>query len=1012
MDFPFPKKGLNDDQSFEDQGAETTRDSRNMRGIDPTNGRKRGAQRAGQSKHHTTRVASSPLRSIRSVVYDNKTVTYTELQGELDPGAFGALSEEWAEKTGANTAARNVALDSAGSVYLVTGQSIEKRNADGTLLWTFPVPVTHDSFVLGPLAVGADLAIHVAVESGTVGPEGAAVYRIRQAPVANSFDTEPKLEWTWITDNWVREIRLNNGELKILEQDDPAAASYVATLTSINSAVPVETSRARVPYPSTCMVIRPDGSSITGHPFQTNRDSQPLFPGVGLPLEAWTIDNLDNATERVWCDLRAEDIQGLADGDLVNLLGDRSGHGRAMYGTDSKDFYSGFTLTPPTYREKGSTGSPSIYFDGSNLMTSLSGGGTEPQKDACKTMVPNHGDGAFCTFIVCRPDTSKASDEVDEDGAPVDARRWLFDQLGHTQFQGAGTAGNYDFGYNEDHRSSIFVNSSVPSLSGFATQQYTWSGKNDKTPGDWLPGYARCITSASGFRGGIYDGDGQTDTPYGTIPKGAGDSGWPLQAQFDNSSADTPGEGITLFTFMHCGGLDELAATAVGIFVNGVDFVSVGAFSHMRVGAPVDIFNSTGVTTDTGTVADADTITLTSSSIPSDTDATAHVRYTKRNDMSRSLWRVNGKPIDRWEALPMSYAGADGSDAAVLDKSVTSNPTSLGAGRGAKDAYPFKGEIMQIITIGRRLPNSDGVVLGGTRHHLEPAVIEHPKYATYSNAATDIVGDTDAVFEAVTQNLNSTDLEKVEGWLMARHGISDKLPMSNYVHPHYKNGHIPLSGAHDIPLVTNLANDWQSWPPRLRQDAAMICKHDQFGKMLWTLVSEFPNAGGVSNGDIMVEDIYGNKPQPLLLTQARPTSGLALGLEDRVYFAGPGEADGTWCMGYLDDTPDNPTDPLSPGIKGVGWWFNSGDPPDDDLKLTFEVDKTLRIIADEFNNLHVPCRPGTFDPVQGGAEVVDAMRLYDPDGDPLFRLTARPSGNTSHQNCYAIGIPPSPDYHI
>jgi hypothetical protein len=186
----------------------------------------------------------------------------------------------------------------------------------------------------------------------------------------------------------------------------------------------------------------------------------------------------------------------------------------------------------------------------------------------------------------------------------------------------------------------------------------------------------------------------------------------------------------------------------------------------------------------------------------------------------------------------------------------------------------------------------------------------------------------------------------------------------------------------------------------------MIAKHDQYGNMLWCLLSETAY-DTVTFGDLMVRDING-EAGVIGLTKARPTAGLAQGEGNRVYFAGPGEADGQYSMGHLEDS----IDPGDPGIIGTGWGRLSGDPVDNDLKLALASDTPIRIQADEFNNLHVPCPPGTIDPITG-VEVVDAMRLFGPDGAPLFRLTARPSGGTSYQNCYAIGLPPvNPDYHI
>ena len=1153
MDFPFPQRGLSDDQSFTDQGGETTRDARNMRSVDPTTGRKRGAQRAGLSKHHNSQVAGTPLRAVRSVVYDNKTVKYTELEGEFDDAGFALLEQEWSENAGSNESSRNVVTDNAGSSYWLSGRTIEKRNGTtGVMLWTYTLPVEDKTFILGPLAIGPDLALHVGVESGPGKSEGASVYRIRQAPVANSIATEPMLDWEWQTDTWVRELRMYEGSLKVLEQSDENAKCWVSTLTNLSGGVPIEASRAVVPYPATCMIIRPDGSSITGHPYLATRDSLPLQPGVGIPLEEWTIDDLENSTERVWCDLRAEDITGLEDGDQVELWADRSGNGRDMYGFTygpGGGLTSGYPVTPPSYRSVGSTGKPSIYFDGSEAMRSAKGGGTEANKGSCKTMIPNHGDGAYCLFVVCRPSTAKETDEDTTANGLIDERRWLFDQLHRTGFAGKsypqGQGHAYDGGsYNEDFRNSIFINSgclgdghatatvavnpvfpsiltgdsiSIPdnlsssgittifasnsTLGGTATSVvhtagdnedflakfvaavntatastwniaatldssgvhatvrhevagatgngvvvvtvanpealrataltgggsvpvsylYTWSTMGSYAAGRSRPGYARPITAASGWLGSVSWAQAVTGANDAGIAysraKGAGHGGWPLEGMFDDVTSDSPGEGLCVFTFMNCGGLTE-TTEVTGDLVNNATLTTTGSpFFSIPIGATGKVYSGNGLLSDTFAVVGDNLISVGTANIPTGT-GTYYVVYNDRNLMARSLWRVNGRPIDRWEAIPMSYTGTYATAGHALDVplynlSLEAYETYLGIGRAVHDkgpnggkARPFMGEIMQVLTVGRRKTNADGPVLEGVRHHTAPVVLTAPRYAANSNTRTDVSNNVDATFSAVTSNVASTEVEKIEGWLMARHGISDRLASTGFTHPHYKNGYKHVIGAYDIPLTDAVPNTYQSWPPRVRAPGAMIAKHDQYGNMLWCLLSETPY-DTVTFGDLMVRDING-EAGVIGLTKARPTAGLAQGEGNRVYFAGPGEADGQYSMGHLEDS----IDPGDPGIIGTGWGRLSGDPVDNDLKLALASDTPIRIQADEFNNLHVPCPPGTIDPITG-VEVVDAMRLFGPDGAPLFRLTARPSGSTSYQNCYAIGLPPvNPDYHI
>ena len=134
IELPFPLKGLNDNLSFTDQPPQTTNEMVNMRGIDPATGRERGAQRSGLSKLNSTQVsATAKVRDLATVTFDNRQVTYSE----LDPP-----EAEWHHPASGQGEVFAVQSDRQGNVYALTRKSIDKRNSAGESIFTIAVPVS------------------------------------------------------------------------------------------------------------------------------------------------------------------------------------------------------------------------------------------------------------------------------------------------------------------------------------------------------------------------------------------------------------------------------------------------------------------------------------------------------------------------------------------------------------------------------------------------------------------------------------------------------------------------------------------------------------------------------------------------------------------------------------------------------------------------------------------------------------------------------------------------------
>ena len=987
---PFPRRGLNDAWAFSGQPDETTRSAKNMRGVDPTNGRIRGAQRAGLSKHYENLgvvPGSSPVLAFESIVYDHKSITYDSIE-DAD------LEAVWAEKTEPNKAVRNIRTDASGNLYCVVEKTVEKRNPDGKLLWAYTVPVDNELFTLGPLAVGVDLGVYVAVDGGAPGADGAAVYRISQDAVANSFDTEPTLWWAYQTDRFIREIALRHGDLLVLEQDDIAHRSYVTKLAAINLPIPTVVSQFDVPWPSTGMVAKDDGSVVTGHPYTLDRKKLPLTPGVTIGLESWRLEDLDNWEDRVWSWYRAQDLldQGLVDdGGEIKFWPDRSGNGRNLYNGAP---LNGADIPGPTLDASGSFVEASARFDGVQGLFSFAGGGKDAQRDACKTMLPNHGDGAFCTFIVCRPKSQEVEGETDGQGNPVLWRRKLLEQTHHLTHAGAA-GGTWDTGPTGAYISGLILNSGEIPLPGAPSDVFCWN-KGQHVPGynslagSEAPGYLRAYTSSSGNRmGALYAG--MPLNQGATTLRGA----WTKEGLWDDTTATGLGEGMTIIAFMHCGGLSECRSVTgtIGALGQSLTLDDPDELSALYdLGATFDLYIGTTLY-GTGWGFSGPTILMKIGAGAPIGAQTVSLVPADRNQMTRSAIWINGVPIDRWEALPMAYKGMNSVTPRdyELDKNVAASRTGLGWPDVNKVIKGYMGEVVEVVTVGRRQTNEDMVTLGGEDYHAWPTVLEHPLYASNQDGA-----EVDEAWTNVQANVNSTEFEKIYGWLAHRHGLQDRLPdnFAAYPHPHYP-AVIGSNITYDIPLADGFAESGQAWVPRKREDEAMVIKHDASGKMLWCLLASIQ--GG--NGDLFSENMLGNSAT----TTARATGCVALGPDGEIYIAGPGAGTNRdeYCMGVIyDDVKDDRT----PVLRSVGFYKPGVDTAN---LMDFPADTTIRGVVDAYGNLHIPIIPGT---TYLGAAVEDALRTFTQDGDILNSLA--PLGGSGYQNAHAVALPPdNPEYY-
>ena len=157
---PFPVQGVSDSFSYEDQPPGTSVEAVNVRAVDPTTGRLRGAQREGLARLSTSRLsANGKVQAIATVAYDGRSTTYSNVSTP-QPGTITTWDETL-------NALEIVAVDSQGDVWTVDGSALlVKYNKSGVKQFEFALPVAASNHVVRALTVDDFGNVYVAVAEG------------------------------------------------------------------------------------------------------------------------------------------------------------------------------------------------------------------------------------------------------------------------------------------------------------------------------------------------------------------------------------------------------------------------------------------------------------------------------------------------------------------------------------------------------------------------------------------------------------------------------------------------------------------------------------------------------------------------------------------------------------------------------------------------------------------------------------------------------------------------------
>lgn len=173
---PLPTSGLSEDEAFADQRPGTARVFQNVRMVDPSNGRRRLAPRAGLSKHVSTQVDSTPnkVSNLLEVVRSNKLVDYTQPVRNLLEMPDNFTAAAWNKGTGATVNNNSTAgplgynsadqlQDGSGATGAPVSQIVETERLTNAEDYCFSVYVKQDS----ALIAGVQLAHNSGTKSIT-----------------------------------------------------------------------------------------------------------------------------------------------------------------------------------------------------------------------------------------------------------------------------------------------------------------------------------------------------------------------------------------------------------------------------------------------------------------------------------------------------------------------------------------------------------------------------------------------------------------------------------------------------------------------------------------------------------------------------------------------------------------------------------------------------------------------------------------------------------------------------
>jgi len=621
----FPFGGLSENFAFDEQPPNTSRDIRNMRGVDPKTGRLRGASRAGVYRFMENPIASAPVKRIDQVVYEAPNQDYTDL-GD-------ALVTVWSRATPSNRDSLGLALDSQSNLFVLDGAAgIVKYNSSGVKLFKISLPADGKGDVCRALVVDATTGFIYSGVSDSGDSTKARLWCYRQQD-----DNETDQVFEVEIGGLVEQIKLYNRELYVLLNFPDRGRAYIRVYGLIDTTEPEQQKEWQVPYPANDFDISPkDGSIFVASDVNTQRGLDPRSPSTTQDSVDWTPRDLDNFKKRIysWHDASERDTLALSpigpesgdDGAEVIQWKCKMKTGRDWFANKGISAYPPVPAEEagPVYRQEGVNGQPSLSFTGtvyrgsndSNIGRSMVGLPASSADRAYRrehlSPVPTYKGAQFAMFMVVK--------------AGIDRN-----QRGLLSLPKAD---------NDDGR-MLIVN----------------RRPDDSLPGNWPHPGSVYLHERDGVASDTGQSTPDTDAPLYVSPRRIGPGG------LSNT-------GLAVITWICDGG------------VHDVD------------------------------------------------DGTA----------SRSLMRVNGHPVERWQSKPFS-----------TEEAITLGIAWLASGTFSH--HRFAGEVCEMVCLGDWYDQDEN----------QQRLITAP---TYPDTAAPASGAT----------LSDTECERIEGYLAHKWGISHELP--------------------------------------------------------------------------------------------------------------------------------------------------------------------------------------------------------------------------------------------
>jgi hypothetical protein len=300
----WPFKGRVDNNARGDQPELTTSDAKNVRNYAAGTERMQGGQRPGLSKLIDDQVAtaSDPVKAVRSLVYDRPAFNYSL-----------ARSVDWEGPNETDSSTVDVLVDEGGNSYWLTSDAIiEKRNADGVLIWSEAVPLGTFT-ALDRFAIDADGNIYVALKS----PD-AASGRIIKLEVTEDDDAAT-LVWIFETDEGeYADIYYRAGTLFVAVNQSDVERAFAYAIGSLDGTEPVVNTTYDLTYPVRQIAVCKGGLVYATAPSDVRSDLD-LTGGVGAGETDWTPLDLTNYEERLHCWLDAQGESAAAPGAQVGM---------------------------------------------------------------------------------------------------------------------------------------------------------------------------------------------------------------------------------------------------------------------------------------------------------------------------------------------------------------------------------------------------------------------------------------------------------------------------------------------------------------------------------------------------------------------------------------------------------------------------------------------------------------------------------------------------------------------